>query len=237
MIKIIKDGKGLNSIKKIEQPVIQAYKYYPNIIRAAICGSSNCGKTNLLMKILTDPKNAVHYTNIYIYSKSLDQPAYDYLERFLNDINKKIKHANRIGLYKFELSDNVIPVEQALKKSVFIFDDIASHNQKIIEEYFSRGRHRDISCFYLCQTYSRIPKQLIRDNLNLIIIFPQNKTNLEHIYNDHVCADMPFDQFKEVCRLCWSKQYDVLVINLERDSNNGRYTRNFNEILKLKITS
>lgn len=69
---------------------------------------------------------------------------------------------------------------------------------------------------------------MIRDNLNLIILFPQNETNLKRIFDDHV----GFEHFKPMCRICWTEQYDVLVINLERDS--GKYTHNFNGILRLK---
>ncbi|KAL6256683.1 hypothetical protein P5V15_012802 [Pogonomyrmex californicus] len=47
------------------------------------------------------------------------------------------------------------------------------------------GRHSNVDCFYLCQTYARIPKHLIRDKANLLILFKQDGTNLKHVYNDH----------------------------------------------------
>ena len=53
------------------------------------------------------------------------------------------------------------------------------------------GRHRLIDCFYLCQTYAQIPKHLIRDNLNFLVLFRQDEMNLKHIYGDHVNTDMP----------------------------------------------
>ncbi|EZA55673.1 hypothetical protein X777_04182 [Ooceraea biroi] len=36
-----------------------------------------------------------------------------------------------------------------------------------MREHFSMGRHSLVDCFYLCQTYARIPKHLLRDNANL----------------------------------------------------------------------
>jgi len=44
----------------------------PSTIRAIICGSSNC-KINILISLLESP-NGVHFENVYVYSKSLQQP-------------------------------------------------------------------------------------------------------------------------------------------------------------------
>ena len=43
-----------------------------------------------------------------------------------------------------------------------------------------------IDCFYLGQTYTRIPKHLIRDNVNFLVPSTQDEMNLKHIYGDHV---------------------------------------------------
>jgi len=66
------------------------------------------------------------------------------------------------------------------------------------------GRHVNVDCFYFCQTYARIPKHLIRDNANLLILFKQDYTNLKHVYNDHV--NMSYDEFCLSCRDCWQKE-------------------------------
>jgi hypothetical protein len=88
-----------------------------------------------------------------------------------------------------------------------------------MRERFSMGRHKNIDCFYLCQTDSRIPKQLIRDNANLLILFKHDNLNLRHIYEDNVSADLTFDRFKEMCSLCWKNCYDFLVFDRERYIN------------------
>lgn len=61
-----------------------------------------------------------------------------------------------------------------------IFDDVACEKQNNIRNYFTMGRHNNIYTFYLCQTYSYVQKQLIRDNANLIILFKQDERNLRH---------------------------------------------------------
>ena len=57
-------------------------KLLPNGIRCIIAGPSNSGKTNLLFNLLLHP-NGLKYENIYIYSTSLFQPRYVFLENVL----------------------------------------------------------------------------------------------------------------------------------------------------------
>jgi len=54
----------------------------PNTVRAIVCGPSNCGKTNAVMALITDP-NGLRFENIYVYSKSLNQPKYVFLKKLL----------------------------------------------------------------------------------------------------------------------------------------------------------
>ena len=86
-----------------------------------------------------------HFENVYVYSKSLFQPKYQYLEELLESINS-------IEYYAFSNNRDVIPPKEALPNSIFVFDDVACDNQNTIREYFSMGRHTNIDCFYLSQT-------------------------------------------------------------------------------------
>ena len=198
----------------------------PNSIRAAIVGASNCGKTNLMINLVINP-NGLYFQNLYIYSKSLNQKKY----RYLTKIMSKLQKTDNIGYYTFSNNADVVPLNEARKNSIFIFDDIACCNQNIVREYFSMGRHRNIDCFYLCQTDSTIGKQLIRDNINFLIIFKQDLTNLKHIYQDHVNSDMSFEKFRELCHKCWEQRFGFVVIDKERKLTEGRYKRGFDELI------
>ena len=59
----------------------------PSSIRAVISGPSNCGKTNSLLALLTHP-NGLRFENIYVYSKSLNQPKYQFLKQLLDPIEE-----------------------------------------------------------------------------------------------------------------------------------------------------
>lgn len=187
--------------------------------RALIVGGSNCGKTNVMISLLEHP-NGLRFENIYLYCKTLDQPKYSYLRTLLAPVKE-------IGFYEYVQKSDILPPMEAKPNSIIIFDDVVCDNQSIIRDYFCFGRHRDIDCFYLCQTYSSIPKQLVRDNANLIALFKQDNTNLKHIYDDHVNVDMSFDEFRNLSAECWKEKYGFLVIDKDSDFNSGRYRKGF----------
>lgn len=195
----------------------------PNSIRCIICGPSNCGKTNIVISLLTHP-HGLRFKNVYVYSKSLYQPKYEYLRKVLDSL---------VGYHEFKDCDVIMPPAKAKVNSIFIFDDVACGNQSVMRDYFSMGRHKQIDSFYLCQTYTHIQKHLIRDNANLLILFKQDDMNLRHIYSDHVNTDMSFENFKHMCSICWKDKYGFLVIDKDRDIKNGRYRKGFDEYIYL----
>lgn len=144
-----------------------------------------------------------------------------------------MKPLNQIGYCEYESSEEIIPPDKANDYSVIIFDDVVCDSQSTIRDYYCFGRHKNIDCFYLCQTYSSIPKQLIRDNANFIVLFKQDHTNLKHIYEDHVNVDMSYEKFKEICSFCWEKPYGFLVINKDSAMNDGRYRDGFHNFINI----
>lgn len=200
---------------------------FPSNIRCIIAGPSNCGKTNVMISLL-EHENGLKFRNIYLYSKSLYQPKYIYLEKLLKPIKG-------IGYYAFNTCEKILHPSKAKPNSIFIFDDVICCNQNVIREYFSMGRHNHIDCFYLTQTYTKIPKHLIRDNANSLILFKQDDLNLKHIYMDHVGTDMDFEEFKKICHICWANNnYEFLTIVKDNKLNFGRYRKGFDHFISLK---
>lgn len=196
----------------------------PNSIRGIIVGPSNCGKTNVMISLLEHP-NGLKFKNIYIYSKSLHQPKYQYLKHIIAPITG-------LGYYTFSNNSDIVAPTEGKPDSVFIFDDVACDKQNNIREYFCMGRHKDIDSFYLCQTYTRIPKHLIRDNANFIILFKQDDLNLKHIHSDHVNTDMSFNDFRYICGECWKDDYGFLVIDKDSPLHKGRYRKGFDTFIE-----
>lgn len=113
-------------------------------------GPSNCGKTNALLALIIHP-NGLRFQNVYIYSKSLNQPKYKFLEKVLERVDC-------VKYFPFKEHEKVITPNDARLNSIFVIDDIACEKQDNVKAFFSMCRHRNVDCFYLCQTYARIPK-------------------------------------------------------------------------------
>lgn len=200
-------------------------KLLPNTLRCLIVGPSNSGKTNVMISLLIDP-NGLKFQNIYIYSKSLYQPKYIFLKSI-------IQNTPEVSLHLFDDCKEILEPNAVKENSIFIFDDIVCDKQEKMKEYFCRGRHKGVDVFYLSQTYSRIPKQLVRDNANILLLFNQDEMNLKHVYNDHVGHDMTFKDFQTICYECWKDEYGFLVINKDNTLNNGRYRKGFDLYIKV----
>jgi len=89
----------------------------PDSIRAVFCGPSNCGKTNSLLALITHP-NGLRFENVYVYSKSLNQPKY----KFLKDL---LEPMDGLKYFPFSEHEEVVAPGDALPNSIMIFDDVA----------------------------------------------------------------------------------------------------------------
>lgn len=216
---------NIDDVSKVKHLKSRHGMLLPNSIRGLLVGPSDCGKTNCMLSLLLD-SNGLKYQNVYIYSKSLQQPKYEYLK-------KVVLKVPELGFYTFSNNCDVIPIDQAKPNSIFIFDDVACEKQDNIRSYFCRGRHSEVDSFYLCQTYTCIPKQLVRDNSNFLCVFKQDDRNLKHIYNEHINSDMSFKQFQNVCNKCWNVKYGFLVIDKESSIRKGRYRKGFDNFILL----
>lgn len=196
---------------------------FPSSLRAIICGPSGCGKTNALLSLLLHP-NGMRFENIYVYSRTLTQNKYEKLK----EIMEKTKC---IGYYPYSDATEIIPPLQAKENSIFIFDDVPCDKQNTMREFFSMGRHKNLDCLFLIQSYAKTSKHLLRDNTNCLILFKQDGLNMRHIYEEHVNTDMTFEKFTQICRECWKQDFGFLVIVKEDELNNGRYRRAFDEFI------
>jgi len=64
---------------------------FPRSILCVIAGSTGSGKTNLLVDLLKTERR-LDYNDVYIYSPTLYQPAYEHLKEYYVDIYKMLKY-------------------------------------------------------------------------------------------------------------------------------------------------
>jgi guanylate kinase len=207
---------------------------FPQNIFCVIAGSTGSGKTNLLVHLLKE-KNLLNYSNIYVYSATLSQPAYEHLKEYYNTLEKFIKQKlnQSIQIAHFFDDDTNIQNPSELDKNnnhVMIFDDVMMEHQDIIKKYFCQGRHNNVNVFYLCQSLHKIAKHCIRDNANVFILFRQDDKTLKYFHETHISGDMDFAEFKQFCDCTWMKKHGFVVINIWDEAFCGRYWANYNSI-------
>jgi hypothetical protein len=150
------------------------------------------------------------------------------IEDFCNEASKNIdmkdQMTSKMGTkqsIEVTLDSNSLPLPDQLdktKKNLIIFDDcVSSRNQILQKEYFTRGRHNSCTVFYLTQRYYDVEK-IIRDNVNIIILFKQPHRSLTALLNN-----LDYDNahlFKIQAMSEWKKDYGYVAINTEKNDDN-----------------
>ena len=178
-----------------------------NCNRTLIVGPSFCGKTHLLLNKLRLIRLEDPEKQIRIITRSPEQYEDVKLDLELGDI---------------EVEENVGDLEE-YRGCCVVFDDMLDSNQKLIDPFFTRGRHKSCDVYYLCQSYFDAPKKTVRNNSNIIILFQQTLKDVEHIHRDISGFDMSYEEFKSLCREAWNEKFNYLLINRLEDKNGSRY--------------
>lgn len=216
-----------NSIKKKRRRV----EMFPDVIRCGMFGPSGAGKSNLLLTILVHMRP---FKNLYLCSKTSYQEKYGTLKELISTHNQGRKSKKQM-IHIQELQIETLPEPEDLEMdSVVIFDDVLTEKQDKVANFFLRGRHRNISCFYLSQAYTKIPKKTgIRENFNYVILFRQDLVNLRQIFTEYV-TDVTFEKFRGMCNNCWSEAYGFLVIDVEHET--CKYKKKFDSAINTGTT-
>ena len=169
--------------------------------RHVIIGPSNVGKTFYMLKVLEKIGNK---RPIHIITRSPNQ------------------YPN------YKTSTEIKPINK-YKGSVVIFDDmLGARNSSQIDEFFTRGRHEDLDVYYISQSYFGLPRQSIRNNSDILILFKQTLRDVQSMYYDVGAYDMKYNEFKEMCHKAWDEKNNYLCIDMTKNKNEGKY-QIFNE--------
>ena len=174
--------------------------------RTLIVGPSFCGKTHLLLNKLRLIRMQDPEKQIRIITRSPEQ---------YEDVELHIEQG-------IEVEENVGDLEE-YRGCCVVFDDMLDSNQKLIDPFFTRGRHKSCDVYCLCQSYFDAPKKTVRNNSNIIILFQQTLKDVEHIHRDISGFDMSYEEFKSLCREAWNEKFNYLLINNLEDKNWSSY--------------
>lgn len=213
--------------------------------RGLLIGKTGCGKTNMLCNLLFD---FLEYDTITVYASELNQPLYVKLKQTIETVEEKLSkemkkknpylldnkdsHAVKIGYFSDKLAD-ILPLSSFDKnqQNLVIFDDfITEKNQDVITEYFIKGRHKNISCFYLSQSYTRTPINL-RRNCDYFFIYQLTGRDSNLIYQDHIDSSIEKNEFKQFFERATNEPYNFLMIDLKTKDPKLKYRKNFDTFL------
>ena len=108
---------------------------------------------------------------------------------------------------------------QNFQNCCVVFNDMLDSNQKLIDPFFTRGRHDDLDVYCLTKSDFDLPKRTIGKISKILILFQQTLKNVEHIFRDKAGFVMSYDEFKQLCREAWKEKYNYLIINRLEDKN------------------
>ena len=197
---------------------------FPKNIFMIIAASTGGGKTNLMLNFLLN--KVLNYDDVMIYTTTPFQDAYKYLSDINNSLDQDIitfYNPNEISILGPEVLDKD-------KTHIVVFDDVMNEDQKVMTDYFCRGRHNNVNAFYLCQSLHQLKKHGIRQNANIFILFHQDKKTVKYFYETHISGDMGLEEFEKLCDKEWSKKYGYIVINLWEPPECGRYLLNYDTL-------
>ena len=72
-------------------------------------------------------------------------------------------------------------------------------NSSQMDEFFTKGRHEDLNVYYISQSYFGLPRQSIRNNSDILILFKQTLRDVQSMYYDIGAYDMNYDELKQMC--------------------------------------
>ena len=135
------------------------FSHHPNLpqcFRMLIVGSSGCGKTNLLLRmLLTD--DFLDFNNLIIFSKTLSQPEYQIVfNGFDNNLSKKSIR------YIFENQETLFKAEAGELRSI----------EEVVEQYaLKHPEHSDITIKFFNNVNDVIPPEKLPKNKKNLIVF------------------------------------------------------------------
>ena len=100
------------------------------------------------------------------------------------------KSLNQYPEIKAQPSDEIQPLNE-YENSVIVFDDmLLSKQESNIDLFLTRGRHKNIDIYYISQSHFHLPKNPIRNNSNIIILFKQTLRDILLLLHDVAGLDM-----------------------------------------------
>ena len=90
------------------------------------------------------------------------------------------------------------------------------------------GKNEYLDIYYISQSYFALPRQSVRKNSDIIILFKHTFRNVQSMSYDIGAYDMLYSEIREICKETWGEKFNYLCIEMTKNRNERKY-RIFNE--------
>ena len=203
---------------------------------AVVVAPTGGGKTTFVYNFIKrcgDETGPNTFNHIYLCVKMIDQQLYQNLLQQNNCVTH-VTLDNIPRLDQFQNRQNIL----------FVFDDFVSYakskDHKVVEEFFTTGRHLNITSIYITQKFAETPS-IIRENALVAVMLQidlKEARRALHNYVSFECGiDGLFAMFKyavqddeKSSRMGYT---NVFIVDKKTRDKSKRYRKNFREFLKL----
>lgn len=196
--------------------------------RTVIIGGSGSGKTNAIMNYIRLAPDT--FNHIYVIFKEME-PIYEMLQ---DQLKKGITFYDDIAkLPNLEVFNKGREKED---ECLIIFDDQINESTKKIDkvsEYFLRGRKKHITCFFISQSFFKIPK-FLRQNVNNVILMKIGSEKDLKLIMREFCVGVSIEKMYEMYEESTRKDLDFFKIDVSGRNLNEKYSHNFVNCFKIK---
>ena len=202
-------------VDKKNEKFKQRYSFMPNdTFRMLICGNSGSGKTNLLYHMLIEP--LLHYDEIHLYAKNLEQEKYQNLMNKMNEIRREVDYD-----IMTVSNDKIIPINdlgyEDNKKLLYLMIMFVKKIREKMVDYFIQGRHKNCSVIYLSQSFYKTPRD-IRLNCSHYCIYEFPSSRERNMISSELAVDK--EKFKKETK----KPFSFLYVDKPRKKVKRNFT-------------
>ena len=164
--------------------------------RMLIIGPAGSEKTNALLNLIQKQDNKNLINKIYLYTKDLSEPKYQFLIKKCEDADlKNLNDPSAFIEYSNTMDDVYANIDgynpRRKRKILILFDDMIADimtNKKfqaIIKELFIRCRKVNTYLVFITQFFFRVPKDVRLNPAHYLIMKIHNTRELKQIAIDH----------------------------------------------------
>ncbi len=215
----------IRDVDEYSKDLRQGNKFAPEWpFRMVVSGSSDSGKTTMIMNLLMGNKNIkedgeryICCDDVVLIGKFLHEPKWIIVRDFFNELANKGEDVSFRALSPLEIPD--VEEFDPNRATVVIFEDLMNMPKKIqerIADYFSSGRHSNVSPIYVSQRFFLIPKT-IRENLTYISLHrgSGNLLDLKRIISPY--TEHPENLVPVIDDLTLKKEFIILDLRRSKD--------------------